>query len=178
MSNLFHFQTSNYQNLISPFYVHYYLHLQFLSFLSVLVYLVFGTTPPLEPNEQDIGHGWTNWSLDTEPIIHGKTIWSHYADNRNQSIKVHYSTYWGGIFHSFESMSWEVEEGVFSTKSLDFYDLLSKWDNSVAVFKFKYNDGFYRVSFSSPKLENGLDKYSSLLEAWEKEELHHIVEKW
>lgn len=147
-------------------------------FASFLAYLVLGTVPPKNPSEQDIQHGYTNWSLDTEPIIYGKTIWSDFSDNINNSIKVYYCTYYGGFFHSFDTMSWETEASVFSSTSLNSYDLLAKWDDSAAVFKFKYEDDCYKVSFSIPKMENGLEKYISLVEAWEKEELHQIVEKW
>lgn len=146
--------------------------------LSLLAYLVYGTVPPKEPNELDIHNHSTNWSLDSEPIIYGKTIWSDFNDNINDSIKVYYVTYTGGFFHNFETMSWEIEPGNFSTRSLDYNTLSDKWDNSSSVFRFKFENDYYRVSFSIPKLENGLDKYDSLIESWEEHELHQIVEKW
>lgn len=145
--------------------------------VSFFAYLIFGTVPPKAPNEQDMQHGVTNWNLDNEPVIYGKTIWADFADNKNNSIKVYHCTYYGGFFHSFDAMSWETEAGVFSATSLNMYDLLAKWNDSTAVFKFKYENDLYKVSLSIPKMENGLDKYSSLTAAWENEELHQIVEK-
>lgn len=148
-----------------------------IAFVSFFAYLVLGTVPPEYPNEQDIKHGWTDWSLETETAVYGKTIWSDFADNVNNSIKVYHCTYYGGVFHSFDDMTWETEPEAFSSSSLNYYDLESKWNGSVSVFKFRFEDDVYKVTFSIPKTENGLDKYSSLLEAWENEELHQIVEK-
>ena len=148
-----------------------------LALVLAFAYLVLGTVPPKAPNEQDIRHDWIDWSIDTEPAVYGKTIWSDFADNINASIKVYHCTYYGGVFHSFETMTWETEPGTFSTSSLNYYDLEAKWSGSASIFKFKFEDEFYKVTFSIPKTENGLDKYTSLLEAWENEELHQIVEK-
>ena len=156
----------------------FYAIISIIIIVSFFGYLVFGTVPPNDPNEQNIKNGYTNWSLDTEPIIYGKTIWSDFSNNINDTIKVYSCTYTGGFFHSFDFMSWETEPGVFSSESLDLSDLLAKWENSTALFKFMFEDDFYKVSFSIPKLENGLDKYNSLEEAWEVEELYQIVEKW
>ena len=145
--------------------------------VSFFAYLIFGPTPLKAPNEQDIRHDWIDWSIDAEPAVYGKTIWADFADNINNSIKVYHCTYYGGFFHSFDDMTWETEPGTFSSSSLNYYDLEAKWNGSSSIFKFKFEDEFYKVTFSIPKTENGLDKYNSLLEAWENEELHQIVEK-
>lgn len=149
-----------------------------MALIVFLVYLVYGIVPPINPSDQDITHGYYDWSLDTEPIIYGKTIWSDFSDNVNHSIKVYYCIYTGGYFHEFNAMYWEVDPGNYSSASLNYFNLLDKWDGSTAAFRYKYNEEFFRVSFSIPKLENGLDKYDSLKEAWNEEELHQIVEKW
>jgi hypothetical protein len=162
------------------------LHTVFSFFAIVAVFFaffVFGMSPPKASNETLIGIGDTTWSLDNAPIVHGETIWEKFADypgsntiDHGDTIKIVYCSYWGGLQYNTEYMSWEVENGVFSSNSLAFDDLMGRWQDSESVFKFKHGEDFYEVSFSIPKLENGTYKYADLLEAWEEGELHQIIE--
>ena len=155
-----------------------------IAILALLfLFLVFGLSPSKAPNENIIRFGDTDWSLDNNPRFYGNTVWSRYADysgnstlNHLDTIKVEHTIYWGIIQYDSEAMSWEVENGSYSFNSLTFNDLMERWQDSKAVFKFRQGDDFFQVTFSIPKLENGANKYATLLEAWEKGELYQIVE--
>jgi len=146
-------------------------------FAVLFAFLVFVMSPPVAPNEVLIGEGVTNWSVGNNPIIHGETIWSNFADsNQGQAIKLGYENYLGGLNLNTEYMSWE-DEGSYSANSLTLNELLTRWQDSESVFKFKYEETLFRVSFSIPT-ENGTPKYADLEEAWENTELYQVVEIW
>lgn len=146
----------------------------------LFAYFLFDTSPPKASNESSVRKERdTSWSLSNEHNIYGKSIWSYFAEYENhETIKLYYCRYWGGILFNKETMSWENEMGIFSSKPLTLNDLITKWQDSASVFKFKYENEYYKVSFSIPTLENGDYKYNDLNEAWERGELYQIIEKW
>jgi hypothetical protein len=154
-----------------------------IAILGILfIFMVFGMSPMESPNENVIRFGYTNWSGDSDPIVYGKTVWERFSDfpgdstiEHSYTIKVEHIIHWGIIPVDSESMSWEVENGTFSSNSLTYNDLMDRWRDSEAVFAFKHEDALLKVSFSVPKLENGEDKYDTLLDAWEEMELLQIV---
>ena len=152
--------------------------LLFTILLSVL-------SPPEASNQIYIRIGDTDWKVDDDPIVNGKSIWAEFADyerdptNRPETIKLYDCIYWGAIISDKETMYWETEQqGTYSSNSLTLNDLVEQWQNSASVFKFKHQDQYFRVSFTIPKLENGDYKYSDITEAWEKGELYQTIEKW
>lgn len=161
--------------------------LLFLSILALIfAFMVFVMAPPNSPNEITVGFGNNDWGLDSEPVVHGRSIWNKFSDyrvdvsvplNHSNSIKVAYENYWGAIPYNSEYMSWEVEDGVFSSNSLIYDDLIGRWQDSEAEFKFSYGDNFFQITYSIPKLEDGTNKYATLLDAWDKGDLFQIVER-
>lgn len=152
-------------------------------FTLLFIFLVFGVSPSVAPNENIIRFGNTAWSLDNNSSFHGKTVWLRFADypgnssmEHSNTIKIEHVIYWGIIPYDSEDMNWEVENGSYSSNSLTFNDLMGRWQDSESIFKFKHRDDFYHVTFSIPKLENGTSKYATLLEAWEKGELYQVIE--
>jgi len=142
-------------------------------------FLTYGLSPPNASNEIYIRKGDTNWSLDNEQTVYGKSIWANFADHEgNETIKIYYCKYWGSILFNKETMRWENEMGNYSSKSLNLNDLMTRWQDSASVFKFNFENEYYKVSFSIPKMENGDYKYNDLGKAWEKGELYQIIEKW
>lgn len=144
--------------------------------------MIFGMSPIEAPNESIIRFGPTNWSVDNNAILHGKTVWERFADfagdptiKHSNTIRVDHISHWGIIPYDSEVMNWEVENGTFSSNSLSFNDLMGRWRDSEAVFIFKHEDALLKVTFSIPKLENGANKYDTLLEAWEEMELLQII---
>ena len=158
----------------------------FLALIAVLfVLLIFVVPSPSASNENLIKIGYVPWSLNNNLTVHGETIWDKFADystseeiTNDNTIKLGYTIYWGTIPYNTEYMSWEKEDGSYSSNSLSFDDLLSRWQNSEAVFKFKHTDDYYRVSFTIPKLENGNSRYIDLQDAWNTGELYQIIEAW
>jgi hypothetical protein len=153
-------------------------------FAFLFLFLVFGVSPPRAPNENILRFGNTDWSLDNNPRVYGVTTWSRFADypanatiEHSNTIKVEHTIYWGFIPYDSEAMSWEVENGNYSSRSLTFNDLMGRWQGSESVFTFKQGDDFFQVTFSIPKLENGTSKYATLLEAWDEGELYQIIER-
>ena len=147
-------------------------------FAVLFAFFVFAISPPVAPNEVLISDGFTNWSVGNNPIIHGETIWSRFADSgQDKTIKLGYENYLGGLNLNTEYMSWEDENGSYSSNSLTLNELLTRWQDSESVFKFKHEERFFRISFSIP-IENGTPKYADLEEAWANEELYQVVEIW
>ena len=147
-------------------------------FALLFALFVFVISPPVAPNEVLISEGSTNWSVDNNPIIHGETLWSKFADSgQDVSIKLGYENYLGGLNLNTEYMSWEDENGIYSASSLTLNELSTRWQVSESVFKFKHEDRFFRISFSIP-IENGAPKYADLEEAWANKELYQVVEIW
>jgi hypothetical protein len=149
----------------------------------LFAFLSFGMSPPEAPNENNIGFGSTSWSLDSTPVVHGETFWGVFADysgeeilEHSNTIKVAYEVYWGALPYDSQYMSWEVEDGTFSSKSLTLNDLTERWQDSASTFTFKHENDLYQVTFNIPKLEDGTSKYATLTEAWENGELHQLVE--
>ena len=155
-----------------------------IAILAILfVFLVFGVSPAKAPSENIMRFGNTYWSLDSTPVFYGTTVWSMFADysgnanlEHSNTIEVEHTTYWGVIPYDSEPMFWETEDGSFSSASLTFDDLMGRWEDSESVFKFKHGEDVYQVTFSIPKLENGTNKYTTLLEAWNEGELYQIIE--
>jgi hypothetical protein len=148
-------------------------------FAFLFALFIFVISPPSAPSEVLIKSGFTNWSVENEPVVHGETIWSTFADyDRDQTIKLGYEAYLGGLNLNTEYMSWEAQDGSYSTNSLTFDDLMNRWQDSESVFKFKHEETFFRVSFSIPQQENGAPKYPSLEEAWANKELYQTIEIW
>lgn len=148
----------------------------------LFIFMIFGMSPMESPNEDIIGFGPTNWSVNNDSILYGKTVWERFSDfpgdssiEHSYTIKVEHIFHWGIIPVDSESMSWEVKNGTFSSNSLAYNDLMGRWRDSEAVFIFEHEDTLLKVSFSIPKLENGEDKYDTLLDAWEEMELLQIV---
>ena len=146
--------------------------------LILFAYLVFGVSPPQASNRLVIRQGDSDWSISNERTIYGKTVWSQFADYPNETIKLFYCIYWGSVLVDKKVMSWEDETGSFSSRSLSLNDLVKRAQNSESIFKFGFENEYYKVSFSIPKLENETHKYSDLSEAWKKGELHQIIEEW
>jgi len=151
----------------------------------LIAFLILFLSPLKASNETYIREGDNDWSLDNDQTVYGKTYWSIYADymrdetiERSETIKLYYCKYWGDILINKETMTWEKDVGTYSSKSLTLNDLMIRWQDSASVFKFNYEDEYYKVSFTIPKLENGDYKYSDLTEAWEKGELYQTIEKW
>jgi len=149
----------------------------------LFILMIFGMSPLESPNENIIRFGLANWSADNDHILHGKTVWERFSDfsgdptiKHSNTIKVDHIIHWGILPIDSEAMSWEVENGTFSSNSLNYNDLMERWQDSESVFIFNHEDALYKVSFSIPKLENGANKYDTLLEAWEEMELLHIIE--
>jgi hypothetical protein len=156
-------------------------------FVIFIAFLMVDTSPPGKSNEIFVTVGHNDWEVGSDQIIYGETIWGVFADyqydegtNRRETIRVDYCIYWGGVQMYKEHMSWENETGNYLSKSLGLNDLILKWQDSESesVFKFKHEDKYYRVAFSIPKLENGIDKYSNLTDAWENGELYQITDEW
>ncbi len=146
----------------------------------LFAYLLFGMSPPKASNELIIRKGGdSSWSLSNEQNIYGKSIWSQFATHpNNETIKLYHCTYQGGILVNKDTMFWEDETGSFSSKPLSLDDLMARWQDLMSVFKFKYENEYYTVSFAIPKLENGTYKYTDLSEAWKRGELYQIIEGW
>lgn len=148
----------------------------------LFIFMIFGLSPLESPNENIIRFGPTTWSVDSDPVLYGKTVWERFSDfpgdptiEHSNTIKVEYTLHWGIIPFDSEGMSWEVENGTFSSNSLTYNDLMERWRDSEAVFIFRHEDTLFKVTFSIPKLENGENKYDTLLEAWEVMELLQII---
>ncbi len=75
-------------------------------------------------------------------------------------------------------MTWEDEYGRFSTKPLILSDLETMWKDTESVFKFRYDDDFYKVSFSIPQLDDESYKYLDLEESWYHGELKVTISQW
>jgi hypothetical protein len=155
-----------------------------IAILAILfVFLIFGISPSKAPSENIIRFGNTYWSLDNTPVFHGTTVWSIFADypgntalEHSNTIEIEHTTYWGVIPYDSEPMLWETKDGSFLSASLTFDDLMGRWQDSESVFKFRHEEDFYQVTFGIPKLENGANKYTTLLEAWNEGELYQIIE--
>lgn len=148
-------------------------------FAVLFAFFVFAMSPPNTSNEILIKEGYTSWSVGNDPVFHGETIWATFADYRDdEAIKVGYEVYWGGLKLNTDYMSWEDQNGSYSTGSLTLNELMANWQGSESVFKFKHEEELFRVSFSIPNLENGMPKYSSLEDAWANKELYQIIEVW
>ena len=146
--------------------------------LILFAYLVLGVSPPQASNRLIVRKGDSNWSLSNEKRIYGKTIWSQFADYPEETIKLYYCRYWGGVLVDKIVISWEDETGSFSSRSLSLNDLVKRQQNSRSIFKFGFENEYYKVSFNIPKVENGNYKYSDLSEAWDIGELYQIIEEW
>ena len=152
----------------------------------LFTFLFFVLSPPESSNQIYVRVGDTDWSVDAEPIVYGKSIWADFADYerdtttiRPETIKLYDCIYWGAVISDKETMFWETEEqGTYASHSLTLNNLMERWQNSASVFKFKHEDQYFRVSFSIPKLENGNYKYNDIAEAWEEGELYQAIEKW
>ena len=152
-------------------------------FALVFLVLAFGVSPPEAPNENLIAFGNNEWSLNTVPRFYGQTVWSRFADYPGNStiehlntIKVEHEIYFGAIPYDSENMIWEVNDGSYSSNSLTFDDLNERWQVSESVFNFKYGDENFKVTFNIPKLDDGTNKYGTLLEAWNAGELFQTIE--
>ena len=152
-------------------------------FALVFLVLAFGVSPAAAPNENIITFGNTEWSLDTNPRFYGKTVWARFSDYSGNStiehlntIKVEHEVYFGAIPYDSEHMNWEVSDGSYSSNSLTFDDLMGHWQGSESIFTFKHGDDLLKVTFSIPKLDDGTNKYTTLLEAWEEGELYQTIE--
>lgn len=151
----------------------------------VFVFINMVLAPPVTSNEIIITVGDNDWSLGNDPIFYGKSYWSTYSDSshdetiqRSETIKMYYCIYWGALTVDKETMSWETATGNFSSKSLAHNDLLTRWQDSGSVFKFKHEETYFKVTFSIPKTENGDYKYTNITQAWEKGELYQTIELW
>ena len=157
-----------------------------LAIIAVLaVFLVYGLSPPNASNEIFVVKGYTDWSLDNGRVIHGESVWASFADyegdetiQRSETIKVYNAIYWGAILFNKAEMSWETETGSYSIESLTLNDLKNSWQDGASVFKYTFEEDYFRVSFSIPKLKNGEYKFSDLTEAWEEGQLYQTIEKW
>jgi hypothetical protein len=67
---------------------------------------------------------------------------------------------------------------VFHQKPLILSDLETRWEDTESVFKFRYGDDFYKVSFSIPQLADGAYKYLDLEESWYYGELNVTISQW
>ena len=152
----------------------------------VVIYLTMIMSPPNTSNEEIVRLGETDWSIETDPTVYGASIWATFADysggnegtEHQESIKVYFVDYLGGVTVDKETMSWDDTTGTSSEKSLTLENMITHWQGSSAIFKFNHKDDFYKVSFSVSKLENGQDKYTDITEAWNEGELLQTVEMW
>ena len=109
----------------------------------------------------------TGWS---KPVFFKPGMYATTSINGNFYVTHITDTSHGGIVVS------KFENGIYSANSLSFNDLMGRWQDSEAVFKFRHGDNFFQVTFSIPKLENGTSKFATLIEAWEEGELYQKVE--
>jgi hypothetical protein len=151
----------------------------------LFIFVIYGLSPPNFPNETYIREGNNDWNLDNGQTVHGRSTWAIFADfegdtniSRKETIKLYDCVYWGALLYDTDAMSWENEMGDYTSRSLTLNDLMLRWQDQVSVFKYKYGDEYYKVSFSIPKMENGTSKYIDLKDAWESGELYQTVEKW
>ena len=145
----------------------------------LFAFIGFGLSPPAASNEVTVRKGYTDWRVQNGHTINGESAWAFFADAGNyEAVKIYHCAYWGGVLLDKNVMSWENNDGSYSSKSLTLTDLTARWQDSASVFKFTYENEFYTVSFSIPKLEDGSYKYADLTEAWENAELHQIIEAW
>lgn len=154
------------------------LSIMFIIIVSVIAISVVGSPKP--SNALVISEGLRyDWELLNEQSIYGQISWSEFGGYReNDPIKIYYKSYVGPIWFSSNEMTWEDEYGRFSSKPLILSDLETRWKDTESVFKFRYDDDFYKVSFSIPLLNNGTYKYLDLEESWENGELYVTINSW
>ena len=134
--------------------------------VSVIVISVAGSSEPANAFVISNGNRF-DWGLVTEQTVYGQVYWSEFRDYpNNDTIKIYIKSYIGPIWFDSHEMKWEDEYGRFSSKPLILSDLEKRWKDTESVFKFRYDDDFYKVSFSIPRLNNGTYKYLDLEESW------------
>lgn len=151
--------------------------------IVLTAYFLFGLSPPKSSNEIVIKRGaYSNWSLTVQDeTVYGVTVWSEFAEYPEDAIKLYHATYWGGVLVDKTPMSWEDNKtGDFHSEPLTLQNLTANWldAENASIFRFRFEDNYYKVSFSIPKHSNGTSKYLTLTESWENGELYQIIEIW
>lgn len=151
-----------------------------LIILIILVaYILFWLSPPKSPNELVIKKGpYSNWSLTIQgDTVYGVTVWSEFAEYPSEdTIKLYHAIYLGGVLIDKKPMSWEDNKtGHFNSKPLTLQNLTANWieAENASIFKFRFENNYYKVSFSIPK-----HSFETLAESWENEELYQTIETW
>jgi hypothetical protein len=159
-----------------------YVVLTLIILIILVAYFLFWLSPPKSSNEIIIQRGaYSNWSLTIQgDTIYGVTVWSEFAEYQEDAVKLYHATYWGGILFDKTPMSWEDKTGSFQSKPLTLQNLTENWidTENASIFKFRFRDNYYKVSFSIPKYSNGTSQYPTLAESWENGKLYQTIEPW
>jgi hypothetical protein len=150
-----------------------------LAAILIATYIAFIVQPIHgESNELLITYGISNWILSD--VFNGEIVWSDFAEySQVKTIKIYKTNYWWIFLFNAEAMAWE-KEGVFSYSPLNLEDILSHEHNSESIFRFRYQNEYFKVVFSIPKYENGTYKYPNFEETWlaEQPEINFLIEIW